>query len=308
MKKQLILIVDDNIDNLQLLGKMLRPLNADISFANSAAKALDILNTLTPNLIVLDIIMPDMDGFELCKIIQKDETIRDIPVIFLSAKDNIDDITNGFTLGARDFVTKPFIKEELISRISTQLDIRAKELALYELNSNLEKIVENRTEELSEKNDQLVDYNATLKVLLNNRDNERKEIERRIVANVHDSILPALQKLKTTSLDHGQTMLLVQSIENLQNIVSPMMSNLKNTLALYGFTPTELTIVNYITKGMRTSEISETLNLSESTVNFHRNNIRGKLNLKNKKVNLNVYLNQLANKETPSLHKKDGIQ
>jgi CheY-like chemotaxis protein/DNA-binding CsgD family transcriptional regulator len=298
MKRQLILVIDDSTDNLQLFGKLLEPLNVDISFASSAAKALDILDSLAPDLIVLDIIMPEIDGFELCQIINKKELTKDIPVIFLSAKDNLEDITKGFTLGARDYITKPFVKEELIARVSTQLDIRNKELKLKELNKNLEKMVNVRTAELSDKKEQLAEYNATLKVLLENRDKDRKIIEKRIINNVCDMVLPIISKLKKTSLDRRQMMLLNQSIESLQDIVSPLMSNLNDALGLYGFTSTELNIIKQIIKGMRTSEISEALNLSESTINFHRNNIRRKLNLKNKKVNLYIYLNQLASRDS----------
>lgn len=297
MKKQLVLVVDDVMDNLQLFGKLLEPLKVDISFASSARKALDMLESLAPDLIVLDIIMPEMDGFELCEIIKKKESIKDIPIIFLSAKDNIEDIMKGFTLGARDYITKPFMQEELTARVSTQLDIRAKELKLRELNQNLEKMVADRTAELSEKKEKLAEYGTTLKVLLENRDKDRKRIEKRIIDNVCDMVLPTMNKLKNTYLDNRQIMLLNQSIRSLQDIVSPLMSNLNNTLGLYGFTSAELNIIKHIIKGMRSSEISEALNLSESTVNFHRNNIRGKLNLKNKSVNLYIYLNQLASKE-----------
>jgi DNA-binding NarL/FixJ family response regulator len=297
MKKQIVLVIDDMMDNLQLFGKLLMPLNVDISFASSARKALDILESLAPDLIVLDIIMPEMDGFELCETLKNKESTKDIPIIFLSAKDNINDIIKGFTLGARDYITKPFMQAELVSRVATQLDIRTKELKLGELNQHLEKIVADRTAELFEKKEKLLESNTTLKVLLENRNKDRKRIEKRIIDNVCDRVLPTINKLKKTSLNSRQMILLNQCIESLQNIVSPLMSNLNDALGLFGFTSAELNIVKYIVKGMRTCEISETLNLSESTVNFHRSNIRHKLNIKNKRVNLYIYLNQLANKE-----------
>ena len=288
------------VDNLQLFGKLLIPLNVDISFASSARKALDILESLSPDLIVLDIIMPEMDGFELCDALKKKKSTKDIPIIFLSAKDNIDDIIKGFTLGARDYITKPFMQAELVSRVATQLDIRAKELKLSELNKHLEEIVADRTAELFEKKEKLLEYNTTLKVLLENRNKDREHIEKRIIDNVCDMVLPTINKLKKTSLNSRQMILLNQCIESLQNIVSPLMSNLNDTLGLFGFTSAELNIVKYIIKGMRTCEISETLDLSESTVNFHRSNIRHKLNIKNKRVNLYIYLNQLTNKKVTS--------
>lgn len=298
MKKQVVLVIDDMMDNLQLFGKLLIPLKVDISFASSARKALDILESLSPDLIVLDIIMPEMDGFELCEALKKKESTKDIPIIFLSAKDNINDIIKGFTLGARDYITKPFMQAELVSRVTTQLDIRAKELKLGELNKHLEKIVADRTAELFEKKEKLLEYNTTLKVLLENRNKDRKSIEKRIIDNVCDLVLPTIHKLKKTSLNSRQMILLNQCIESLQNIVSPLMSNLNDALGLFGFTSAELNIVKYIIKGMRTCEISEILNLSESTVNFHRSNIRHKLNIKNKRVNLYIYLNQLTSKES----------
>ena len=125
---------------------------------------------------------------------------------------------------------------------------------------------------------------------MENRDKDQKIIEKRIIDNVCDMVLPNMNKLKETSLDNRQMMLLNQSIQSLQDIVSPLMNNLNNTLGLYWFTSAELNII----KRMRSSEISEALNLSESTVNFHRNNIRSKLNLKNKKVSLYIYLNQIV--------------
>ena len=298
MKKQIILVIDDMTDNLQLFGKLLMPLDVDISFASSGRNALGILELLSPDLIVLDIIMPEMDGFELCEILKKKEATKDIPIIFLSAKDNKDDIIKGFTLGARDYITKPFMQEELVSRVATQLDIRAKELKLCELNKHLEEIVADRTAELFEKKEKLFESNTTLKVLLENRNKDRKSIEKRVVDNVCDMVLPTINKLKKTSLDSRQRILLNQCIESLQNIVSPLINNLNDALGLYGFTSAELNIVKYIINGMRTCEISKTLNLSESTVNFHRSNIRHKLNIKNKRVNLYIYLNQLTSKRS----------
>jgi DNA-binding response OmpR family regulator len=83
---------------------------------------------------------------------------KDIPIIFLSAKDNMEDIIKGFTLGARDYITKPFMQEELTARVSTHIDIRAKELKLRELNNNLEKMGADRTAELSQKKEKLAEY------------------------------------------------------------------------------------------------------------------------------------------------------
>jgi len=124
-KKYLILLVDDIPKNLQLLGSFLsEELNAELSFATSGKEALDVVNHAMPDLILLDIMMPGMDGYEVCRILQSDDSTSLIPVIFLTAKVETEDIVKGFQTGAVDYITKPFNKHELIARVKTHLKIK----------------------------------------------------------------------------------------------------------------------------------------------------------------------------------------
>lgn len=120
-----ILIVDDTVRNIQLLGTILRENGYQISVAQNGVQALDVVDSEMPDLILLDIMMPEMDGFETCRRLKEREETRDIPVIFLTAKVETEDLIRGFELGAVDYVTKPFNSIELITRVNSHLKLRA---------------------------------------------------------------------------------------------------------------------------------------------------------------------------------------
>ncbi len=120
----LILIVDDNPKNLQILGNYLRKEGFKVEFALDGKSALDWIKRSEFDLILLDIMMPGMDGFEVCKIIKSDPDKQKIPIIFLTAKVDSESIINGFDLGAVDYVVKPFNQKELIARVRTQIEIK----------------------------------------------------------------------------------------------------------------------------------------------------------------------------------------
>ena len=119
MSKATILCVDDTKNNIDLLVELLVDYNVVVSL--NAANALEILKEMPIDLILLDIMMPVMDGFELCAIIKKDERIKDIPLLFITAKADEQSIEKGYELGALDYVTKPFKPRELLSRVKTHL-------------------------------------------------------------------------------------------------------------------------------------------------------------------------------------------
>lgn len=121
MHENKILIVDDIIDNINVAANMLIGENLDIGIALNAEEALNFIRNNETDLILLDVMMPGMSGFELCEIIKADEATKHIAIIFLTAKDSSEDIVKGFELGAVDYVTKPFNAPELIARVKTQL-------------------------------------------------------------------------------------------------------------------------------------------------------------------------------------------
>jgi|WetSurMetagenome_2_1015567.scaffolds.fasta_scaffold00558_9 signal transduction histidine kinase len=120
----LILIVDDNPQNLQLLGRILQENNFEIEFATNGPAALDWIKIKKFDLILLDINMPELNGFEVCTRIRSDNSMNNIPIIFLSAETERESILKGFELGAQDYITKPFDSRELLVRIRTQLALK----------------------------------------------------------------------------------------------------------------------------------------------------------------------------------------
>ena len=113
-----ILIVDDTPTNIKVLIPILMDHGKfQINIANNGVDALKLLEKIVPDLILLDIMMPEMDGFETCKRIKETEHLKDIPIIFLTAKNETEDLAKGFGLGAADFVCKPFNSVELIARV-----------------------------------------------------------------------------------------------------------------------------------------------------------------------------------------------
>jgi two-component system, sensor histidine kinase and response regulator len=154
-KKPSVLIVDDVPKNIQVLGSFLSRENLQIAFATNGEEALELATSNHFDLYLLDIMMPGMDGFQLCDRLKADKRTADVPIIFLTAKTDPESIILGFELGAQDYVTKPFNASELIARVRTQLELRKKTRALKELNKNLEEKVKQRTADLELANEQL---------------------------------------------------------------------------------------------------------------------------------------------------------
>lgn len=119
-----ILIVDDTPKNIQILGKILRDEGYQINVAQDGKQALNVLSKVDLDLILLDIMMPEMDGFETCQHLKSDPETQEIPVIFLTAKTEVEDIVKGFELGAVDYISKPFQIPELLARVRTHLQLR----------------------------------------------------------------------------------------------------------------------------------------------------------------------------------------
>jgi class 3 adenylate cyclase len=132
-----ILVVDDTPANIQALSGTLKEKGYQISVATNGKQALDVLARVQPDLILLDVMMPEMDGFETCRRIKASEQWRQIPIIFLTAKTDTADIVQGFELGAVDYVAKPFNAHELLARVSTHLTIDELRRNLAQKNAEL---------------------------------------------------------------------------------------------------------------------------------------------------------------------------
>jgi len=137
LQQPVILVVDDNPRNLQVISTMLTANGYKVIVASSGSSALKSLEMREPDLVLLDIMMPDMNGFEVCGIIKTNEQWKDIPVVFLTAKTDLSDIIQGFKLGAVDYITKPFRIDEVLVRINTHIELRQAKLQLEQKNQQL---------------------------------------------------------------------------------------------------------------------------------------------------------------------------
>ncbi len=153
-----VLIVDDISRNIQLIGGLLRAEGFLAEFAQNAEDAMKWLHENSFDLVLLDIMMPKTDGLELCRIMKKDPQLRDIPVIFLTAKTASEDIVKGFEVGGVDYVTKPFDSPELIARVRTHLKLRFQAMEMeaeLELRKKVERQLEEALVDVSDKNEAL---------------------------------------------------------------------------------------------------------------------------------------------------------
>ena len=155
LPKPKILIVDDTPQNLELLSTLLQRKGFNVLCAANGLTALKLAQSTEIDLILLDIKMPEMDGYEVCQRLKEVEETKEIPIIFLSALDNVLDKKEAFAVGAADYISKPFQIEEVLARINNQLAIVSAKQKIYQLNSELEQRVRDRTIELEKTNQQL---------------------------------------------------------------------------------------------------------------------------------------------------------
>ncbi|MDR8391007.1 hybrid sensor histidine kinase/response regulator [Aliifodinibius sp. S!AR15-10] len=177
-----ILIVDDSEQNVRLLSHVLKKEGYKILEALNGRKALDIVAEKAPDIILLDVIMPDLNGFEICKKLKDQQSTKDIPIIFLSSLSETDSKVKGFNVGGVDYITKPFQREEVLARID--LHVRLKQLQ----------------DELEEKIDELKEREQRLNAL-NKRKDELMRILSHDIRNPVTGIIGVAQLLSESSED-----------------------------------------------------------------------------------------------------------
>lgn len=176
--RQSILIVDDQPANIKILFELLQQQSFRVSVAKSGEGALTKAEEAHPDLILLDVMMPGINGYETCKRLKTNPLTQDIPIIFLSAIDEPMHKVKAFTVGGADYITKPFQAEEVLARVRHQLELRAVKTKLTSLNERLEERIEARTAELMAVNQSLAEEIA-----------ERKRAEEQLrYSALHDAL------------------------------------------------------------------------------------------------------------------------
>jgi two-component system sensor histidine kinase/response regulator len=202
-----ILLVDNIPSNLNFLSDILSQEGFGIILATHGKEAVTAARRELPDLILLDVAMPDMDGYSVCEELKNDPSLRDIPVMFLTARNEREDIIRGFEVGAVDYIMKPFSYTELVARVKTQLELRNKTLQLQSVNLRLEELVRQRTAELQNSNKNLFELNHKLKAAYEELSNLHK-VKDEFMRHINHELRTPLQGI------HGFTLILEDLIQS----------------------------------------------------------------------------------------------
>ena len=197
-----ILVVDDERFNLNILIGLLKS-SYEMMVANTGQKALKAAHSSPPpDLILLDIMMPEMDGYEVCRQLKADAATRDIPVIFVTAMGEVSDETKGFELGAVDYITKPISPPIVQARVASQLKLRQAMVELKGLNDELELKVQNRTAELKKAKEAAESSNKAKSLFISNMSHELLTPINGIIGStdlaVGEDLSPKMEKIQKT--------------------------------------------------------------------------------------------------------------
>ncbi|MDJ1185187.1 sensor histidine kinase [Roseofilum casamattae] len=231
-----ILVIDDNVVNVRLLSDILTGMGYDVRKSLNGKVALNSIRISVPDLILLDIRMPEMDGYEVCKILKSDLKTCDIPIIFISASDDTWDKVKAFQVGGADYITKPFKNAEVLARVKNHLKIRSlqKELTdknekLMQVNEELERFTTAVSHDLQQPIQSILGFARLLEFSL------KEEIKPEEYSYLQ-SILGAGERMKRLIQDllvyakMGQETMIVETID-CQYIVEQVQENLASAIA-----------------------------------------------------------------------------
>ncbi len=229
-----ILIVDDVLDNIQVAMNILREDNYDFSYATNGAEGLALINkkseTVNFDLILLDIMMPGIDGFEVCRKIKENPQTRFIPIIFLTAKADVDSISKGLSIGAVDYITKPFHADELLARVKMHIEFHHAKKVLQQNNLTLgSKIIFQQKRLMSELEDNQKEMIWMLTELMESTSDETGKHIRRVseISSLLAHYHPTLNSIDQNTLYHAAPM------HDIGKMTVPL-STFAQTWALYG--------------------------------------------------------------------------
>lgn len=271
-----ILIVDDIPSNIRLMVSLLDERGYSVSYAQSGPHAIELCKKVSFDLILLDVMMPGMDGFEVCKVLKTMEHTKDVPVVFLTARTDQPSVLKGFEIGGIDYVTKPFSEKELLVRISTHLELKhARDALAHELDFKKKIMTENalyitRRTELS---------NAII--------DDLRHINKETHNEYSDKILSAISKLR--SLIQGQDFKEFEiRFEREHGQFRERILSLHPEL-----TPNEVKLCTFLRLNMSSKEISEITHQSLRALETARSRMRKKLGLE-RADNLVKYLHGIS--------------
>lgn len=275
-KNSNILIVDDIPSNIRLMVTILDKSGYSVSYAQSGEQALTLCKKVVFDLVLLDVMMPGMDGFEVCTELHKLDSYKNTPIIFLTARTDQESIIKGFQTGGVDYVTKPFNEQELLVRIKNHLDLKHTRDALEsELNYKKKTMIENAL------------YIKRRSELGNSIIDDLKAINKETQSQYSDKIISAITKLK--NLIKGQEW------KEFELRFEEEHSRFKEIITARhnGLTPNEVKLCTFLRLNMSSKEISEITGQSVRALETARSRMRKKLGL-SRSDNLIQYLHEIV--------------
>lgn len=273
------LLIEDNPGDVRLIREMLSeagPTQVNVTVHDRLADGRAALKAASFDVILLDLTLPDSVGMESLTGLGPGSI--DAAVIVLTGLDDEAVAVEALRKGSQDYLVKDRMTPEILLR-SIRYAIERK---------RVERKLLNREWELEKRTRDLEDVNAALKVLLKQREVDKIELEERLVVNFRELVRPLLEKLRASGLNDRQLEFLEIVESQLNDILSPFMHGVSP--GFHKLTPTEIQVANLVKHGRSTKEIAYLMNLSTRTVEVNRNNIRRKIGITNKKVNLRTYL------------------
>jgi len=302
-KKYKILIVDDIPKNIELAANILKTKNYNITYAKNGPSAIDKVKSIDFDLILLDVMMPGMDGFEVCEVLKRDPKTRSIPVIFLTAKSETGNVVKGFELGAVDYVTKPFKTEELLARVNNHIGIKTKLEEKERIENELNRVQKEQESFLSEMVQQQQSGDAEEKRSLADQLDAAKKIEKELELKSEEIRNVTLFYELRSQLDkliQDRSPVARMEIKQVKEMISKLFidkssqefhRSLKSNYPKLTFD--DLRLCSYLKQRFLNIEIAEFLETSPEAIYTRKSRLRQKLNL-TKEQDLDDFLSNYA--------------
>ena len=292
-----VLIVDDIAENIQVLGNILDENDIEFSYATSGKEALEAVAFNKPDLLLLDINMPEMSGFEVCKKLKNDPETKEIPIIFLTARTEQEDIVKGLTIGAVDYVTKPFNPKELLSRVNTHLELNNSRKIINTQNEQLKKVNAEMRETIKTKDkffsiiahDLRAPFNTLLgfsEVLLDEYDRRDAEENKEMITHIFNSAVHGFDllnnlldwsrsqtgRIEYEPQDFSLTDLISQNILSISDVAYKKNIEVKNELKEQILTYADRRMIDTIVRNLISNAIKFTKSGGEISISAKKGN------------------------------------
>jgi DNA-binding response OmpR family regulator len=295
-----ILVVDDSPDSLKFLTDILEETGAEVLVALNGQKALEVVEEVTPDVILMDLLMPGMDGFEACRRIKSNSDMLHVPVIFMTGLSETQHIVEGFQAGGVDYLIKPIDSDELIARMNVHLaNARLTQSAFLAMDeakrflfaANRDGVVLWTTPQAATLREQCVDHDSSMAIQL------PEYVNRWLNEQLKAEFLPPSQLMLRNS-DKRQLLLsyIGQSgpDEYLLRIIENDFSKIQTRFVkIFGITVREAEVLTWIANGKSNSDIGAILDLSPRTINKHLERVFRKLSVENRTAAAAMALNAL---------------